>query len=92
MTIDWVQVSALVGVIAMVLGIWTRVEGMVRRNADALAAYKLHVAESYTTKKDLGEMSDRIMGAIADVQAGITQTRERIDRAFDKPTRARSPG
>lgn len=89
MTITWEVVAAAITVLGAVSGIWWRVEGMIRANTDALAAYKLHVAETYTTKVSLAEQTAQIMKAIDSVSAKIDYTNGRLDSMM-KPATSRS--
>lgn len=49
-----------------------------------LAAYKLHVAETYVSKTGLREQMDRLMGAISGLHDQIGNMSERIDRVIER--------
>ncbi|OAM73053.1 hypothetical protein [Devosia elaeis] len=56
---------------------------------DELAAHKLHVAETYTTKAGLAEQTAQIMKAIDGVSGKIDHLNGRIDGLM-KPTASRA--
>jgi hypothetical protein len=51
--------------------------------AEALAAHRLHVAETYVSKAGLREQTEQIMGAIRGVSETLSHLNERIDRVID---------
>jgi hypothetical protein len=63
-----------------------------RESQRDLAAHKVHVAETYTTKVGLQSVTDQIMDAIGGIGAQITSMNGRIDRMLERPAapRARS--
>lgn len=79
MTITWEVVAAVLTVLSFVAGIWWRVESMIRKNTDDLAAHRLHVAETYTTKAGMAEQTLQIMKAIDGVSGKIDHLGGRID-------------
>jgi hypothetical protein len=97
MPITWEIIAAFITVFGVISGIWWRVEGMIRKNTDDLAAHKLHTAEAYVTKQGMAEQTDRIMKAINDVGTRV-ETRvdglgARLDRFYEtQPTRSRRAG
>lgn len=75
---------------------WGRVEGKVKIAEDKadmvqreLAAHKLHVAETYSTKAGMQEQTAAIMRAIESVANRIDVLTERLDRAFERQPRTR---
>ncbi len=64
MTLTWEAVAAFLVVLTFVSGVWWRVEGMIRKNTDDLAAHKLHTAETYVTKVGLTEQTNQLIKAI----------------------------
>lgn len=87
------MIAQLFGVILAVGGVWWRVEGMIRKNTDDLAAYKLHVAETYTTKASLSEQTNQIMRAIEVLSDKIDHLNGRIDGVMQaRSARTRSSG
>lgn len=53
-------------------------------NEKELAAYKLHVAETYTTKSGMHEQTQQVMLAIRDVGTDVEQLNQRIDRILER--------
>ena len=90
MNITWEVVAAVITVLGFVSGIWWRVEGMIRKNTDDLAAHKLHVAETYTTKASLAEQTQQIMRAIESLGDKIDRMDGRIDGVMKAKTTPRS--
>lgn len=92
MTITWEIVSAMLVVLGALSGVWWRVEGMIRKNTDDLAAYRTHVAESYVTKSGMAEQTAQIMSAINGVSGKLDHLTGRIDALYaPKPiTRTRT--
>lgn len=78
---------ALVGAAGTAYWKWGGQIGKVR---DDLAAHKLHVAETYTTKAGMAEQTAQIMRAIEGIGNRIDGLTERLDRSFEtKLPRAR---
>jgi len=91
MTITWEVVGAVITVLGFVAGIWWRVEGMIRANTDALAAHRLHTAETYVTKAGMQEQTAQIMKALDGVSSKIDYTNGRLDSMMQpKTTRSRA--
>lgn len=90
----WFQiVGVLVSIAVVVGGVWWRLQNQITTNLayaeKELAAYKLHVAETFVTKQGLNEQTDRLMRAIEGLGVKIDRTNERMDQAFmpaPKPT------
>lgn len=61
-----------------------------RESQRDLAAHKVHVAETYTTKVGLQSVTDQIMDAIGGIGAQITSMNGRIDRMLERPTATRT--
>ncbi|HWJ89114.1 MAG TPA: hypothetical protein VNS12_13685 [Pelagibacterium sp.] len=91
MTITWEVVSAVLVLLGAVSGVWWRVEGMIRRNTDDLAAHRLHIAEVYVTKAGMTEQTAQIMAAINGVSGKLDHLTGRIDALY-KPAARRSGG
>jgi hypothetical protein len=79
-------IGPLVGVIGLILTIWWKVEGKIDRadgKADKafadLAAYRTHVAETYTTKSGMKEIKDEILGAVSGIRDDVRHLATRID-------------
>jgi predicted nucleic acid-binding Zn-ribbon protein len=96
------EIMAVVGFFVMLSGagwgVWWRIEGRVRsaedkagKVRDDLAAHKLHVAETYTTKAGMLEQTAAIMKAIDSVGDKIDRTNERLDRVFEGKSSRRAP-
>lgn len=85
MTITWEVISAVIVVFGVVSGVWWRVEGMIRKNTDDLAAHRLHVSEKYVTKEGLTEQTNQLIKAIDGVSSKIDHMSGRIDGMFVKP-------
>lgn len=79
MTITWEVISAVIVVFGVVSGVWWRVEGMIRKNTDDLAAHRLHVAETYVTKAGMTEQTNQLIKAIDAVSSKIDHMSGRID-------------
>lgn len=90
----WFQIGGVLFAIASsILLVWWRLQSQVTTNLALaereLAAYKLHVAETFVTKQGLNEQTDRLMRAIEGLGVKIDRTNERMDQAFmpaPKPT------
>ena len=65
-------------------GAWRLIAVSIARVRDDLSAYKLHVAETYVTKKGLQEQTAQIMSAIRSVADSVEQLNQRIDRLLEK--------
>lgn len=89
MQITWEVIAAGITVLGFVSGIWWRVEGMIRKNTDDLAAHKLHSAETYVSKAGLREVEERIMDGLIALGAQIAGMNGRIDRMLERPPAAR---
>lgn len=85
-TVEWKQLASLLIMGGTVVGVWYRLQSQISANRahheKQLAAYQLHVAESYTTKADMSEQTAQIMKAIDNVGIKIDRTNERLDKAF----------
>lgn len=92
MNITWEVVAAFGTALSFVGGIWYRVESMVRKNTDALATHKLHVAENYVSKVGLKETVAPVMEMVRDIKVSIAYLTERIDDLANRQTtRPRRP-
>ena len=100
MTSGWLAyIGPIVALLGFVLSVWWKVEGNIdsaKKKAEevelALAAHKLHTAETYITKQGLRETTDQIMGAISGVKTAVENMTLRVDRIVEnqnKPTRSR---
>ena len=76
--------------------IWWKIDNKVADNrketervAGALAAHKLHSAETYITKQGLRETTDQIMGAIGGVKAAVENMTLRVDRIVENQAKPR---
>lgn len=84
---EWIAyVGPIVALLGFILGIWWKVEGKIdgaREHADKvereLAAHKLHVAETYTTKSGMKEIKDEILGAVSGIRDDVRHLATRID-------------
>lgn len=90
MIITWEVVAAFLTVLGFVAGVWWRIEGMVRKVADDLAAAKLHNAETYVTKQGVREVVTPVLDMVSSIKSSIEHLNGRIDSLFAKPAR-RSP-
>lgn len=90
MTITWEVISAVLVVFGVVSGVWWRVEGMIRKNTDDLAAHKLEVAQTYVTKAGMQEQTLQIMKAIDSVGSKIDHLNGRIDGLMQPKTTTRT--
>jgi len=99
--ITWEQVAFFLGLLVTVAGVWWRVEGKINVAKDkadevssALAAHKLHVAETYSTKSGMKEIRDEILGAVSGIRDDVRHLATRIDtmhEAASKPRPTRRP-
>lgn len=87
---------ALVGLIGAVFGYWRYFEsriGSARDKIDEqsrdLAAYKLHVAESYVTKSGMKEIRDEILGAVGGLREDLRHLSSRIDTMHEAQNKSR---
>lgn len=100
------ELMAVIGFFVTLSGagwaIWWRIEGRVstaRDKADSverdLAAYKLHVSETYSTKSGLREIKEEILGAVSGIRDDVRHLGTRIDamhEANNKPRPRRAAG
>lgn len=100
---NWVSyIAPMVALLTFVLGIWWKVENKIndaKAKGDSvekdLAAYKLHVSETYTTKSGMKEIKDEILGAVSGIRDDVRHLGTRIDamhesQAKPRPTRRTS--
>lgn len=100
------QIMQAVGFFVMLAtagwAVWWRIESRVAsarekadKTSDDLAAYKLHVAESYVTKSGMKEIKDEILGAVSGIRDDVRHLGTRIDamhEANNKPRPRRTSG
>ena len=95
---NWISyVGPMVALFGLILGIWAKVEAKIndaRSKGDSverdLAAYKLHVSETYSTKSGMKEIKDEILGAVSGIRDDVRHLATRIDtmhEAQSKPIR-----
>lgn len=94
-----VGLIGLVTLVGAAFGYWRYFESRVtsardktEKVADDLAAYKLHVAESYVTKSGLREIKEEILGAVSGIRDDVRHLGTRIDAMHEanhkpRPTR-----
>jgi prophage DNA circulation protein len=97
--ITWEQFAFFIGLLATVAGVWWRVEGKINTAKDKadgvsadLAAYKLHVSETYSTKSGMKEIKDEILSAVSGIRDDVRHLGTRIDamhEANNKPRQRR---
>jgi hypothetical protein len=100
---NWVTyIAPIVGLLTFILGIWWKVEGKIndaKNKGDSverdLAAYKLHVSETYSTKSGMKEIKDEILGAVSGIRDDVRHLATRIDTMHEahskpRPTRRAS--
>lgn len=94
---NWIAyIGPFVALAGLVLTVWWKVEAKI---ADAktkaevterdLAAYKLHVAETYSTKSGMKEICDEILGAVTGIRDDVRHLATRIDTMHDASTKPR---
>lgn len=92
------EIMAVVGFILMLFGavfaVWRYIDGKLvsLRSSQEVAAlalqeHRLHVAETYATKAGMQEQTAQLLRAIEGVGNRIDGLHERLDRAFEKPSR-----
>ncbi|WP_457578973.1 hypothetical protein [Ensifer adhaerens] len=97
MTGDWLSyIGPFVGLAGLILTIWWKVEGKISAQGDKaekaitdLAAYKLHVSETFATKAGLQEQTAQLLRAIEGVGNRIEGLTERMDRVFEQRSSSR---
>jgi septal ring factor EnvC (AmiA/AmiB activator) len=92
MAITVEMVGFMIVVLGAISGIWWRVEakyeGAKKRAddaAEALAAYKTHVAEQYVTKDGLREQLSQVMAGITELKQQLAHVASRVDTFIDQP-------
>jgi hypothetical protein len=93
----WISyIGPLVGLVGLILTIWWKVEGKINAASDKgdkvereLAAYKLHVAESYVTKSGMKELKDEILGAVSGIRDDVRHLATRIDTMHESQNKPR---
>ncbi len=82
-SVEWSQITFLIPVVGALVGVWYKLQSQISANkaqqATELAAYKLHVAETYTTKQGMAEQTAQILKAVDSVSSKLDRTNERID-------------
>ena len=94
----WFQIAGvLLAIVTAIILVWWRLQNQITTNQaahdKALAAYKLHVAETFVSKAGHRETMDQVMDAISAVKLAIDGTNLRIDRMWEagaKPQSSRS--
>jgi hypothetical protein len=94
---SWVAyVGPFVALAGLVLTIWWKVEGRINSAAEKadstdrnLAAYKLHVSETYSTKSGTREIRDEILGAVSGIRDDIRHLASRIDTMHEAASKQR---
>lgn len=97
---NWIAyVGPFVALAGLVLTVWWKVESKIidaKNKADGtdrdLAAYKLHVSETYSTKSGMKEIKDEILGAVSGIRDDVRHLATRIDTMHEakhkpRPTR-----
>lgn len=97
---NWIAyVGPFVALAGLVLTVWWKVESKIidaKNKADStdrdLAAYKLHVSETYSTKSGMKEIKDEILGAVGGIRDDVRHLATRIDTMHEathkpRPTR-----
>ena len=56
-----------------------------KRHTDALASYKLHVAETYVTTSELTTAIDRLTETVQSLFEKLNRIEDKLDRKADKP-------
>lgn len=100
---DWLSyLGPVVALLGLVLTIWWKVENKIndaKAKGDSverdLAAYKLHVSETYSTKSGMKEIKDEILGAVSGIRDDVRHLATRIDSMHEaqvkpRPTRRAS--
>jgi hypothetical protein len=75
--IEWEQLAPLVGVTAIVAGVFWRAWSMVQSVRDEIAAMRLEVARDYVSARSARDIEMRLAAA-------IERLGDRLDRAFEK--------
>lgn len=97
MSDNWIAyVGPFVALAGLVLTIWWKVEGKIsdaKDKADStdrdLAAYKLHVSETYSTKSGMKEIKDEILGAVSGIRDDVRHLATRIDTMHESQLKPR---
>lgn len=100
---NWISyIAPIVGLLSFILGVWYKVENKIndaKAKGDSverdLAAYKLHVSETYSTKSGMKEIKDEILGAVSGIRDDVRHLATRIDTMHEaqvkpRPTRRAS--
>lgn len=90
MTITTDTIYFLIAILGAAGGIYWRWGGAIGKVRDDLAAHKLHVAETYTTKAGMLEQTAQIMKAIEGIGHRLDGLSERLDRSFETKPRTRT--
>jgi hypothetical protein len=61
------------------------VKAMAEKTKEELAAYKLHAAETFSTKNDLGKAIEQFSRSIDAVFAKLERIEDKLDGKADKP-------
>jgi len=81
--ITWEQVAGLIVIVGVIVGVWWRLQQRITDCAKALDAYKLHVAETYTTKSGMKEIKEEILGAVGGIRDDVRHLATRIDNMHE---------
>lgn len=94
---NWITyIAPIIGLLTFILGVWWKVEGKITDAKDKgnsverdLAAYKLHVSETYTTKSGMKEIKDEILGAVSGIRDDVRHLGTRIDAMHESQAKPR---
>lgn len=95
--VSWITyIGPFVALSGLVLTIWWKVEARItdaKTKAEVterdLAAYKLHVSETYSTKSGMKEIKDEILGAVGGIRDDVRHLATRIDTMHEASSKPR---
>lgn len=94
---NWIAyIGPFVALAGLILTVWWKVESKIvdaKAKAEGterdLAAYKLHVSETYSTKSGMKEIKDEILGAVSGIRDDVRHLATRIDTMHEANSKPR---
>lgn len=87
--ITWEQVIGLLGIATALASVWWFLQRQITAGVKDLDEYKLHVAETYTTKSGMKEIKEEILGAVGGIRDDVRHLATRIDNMHELTTTKR---
>lgn len=83
--ITWEQIASLITLAGACGGVWWFLQRQITSGVKSLDEFKLHAAETYSTKSGIREIKDEILGAVSGIRDDVRHLATRIDNMHTKP-------